>query len=256
MKIITQISLFEEENMGDLEKLSRVFQILPDEPLINALNQDRGKGRNDFPTHAMWRAFLAKFVFQHPTIESLCRELGRNSQLRQLCGFQFDGVKIGQDQSKLVLAAHAMTFSRFLKRLSRHKELIYDMFEMLVQELYEALPDFGRRLAMDGKIIESKAHRPSEGSKGDLRGEHDGSWTKKTYHDKENRVSKTRTYFGFRVHLICDSVYELPIAFRVLPAHVSEKPTAREMVEENQMIDWGRAKVMTLDSGYEDSKLQ
>ncbi|KXT74889.1 hypothetical protein STRDD11_02759 [Streptococcus sp. DD11] len=53
MKIITQLDLFEEENLGDLEKLSRVFQVLPDEPLIHALNQDRGKGRNDFPNHAM-----------------------------------------------------------------------------------------------------------------------------------------------------------------------------------------------------------
>ena len=28
------------------------------------------------------------------------------------------------------------------------------------------------------------------------------------------------------------------------------------MVGENQMIDWERAEVMTLDSGYEDSRLQ
>lgn len=221
MKIITQMDLFEEENLGDLEKLFRIFQVLPDEPLIHALNQDRGKGRNDFPNHAMWRAFLAKFVFQHTTIESLCRELGRNSQLRQLCGFQAHGVKIGQNQTKLVLAPHAMTFSRFLKRLSQHKDLVYDMFGTLVKELYGRLPEFDRRLAVDGKIIEPRAHKQSDKSSFDKRGEHDATWIQKTYHDKENQIIKTQSYFDFRVHLICDSVYELScrllsVSFRLM----------------------------------------
>jgi hypothetical protein len=34
----------------------------------------------------MWNLFLAMKVFQHRTIESFRRELGRNRQLREICG--------------------------------------------------------------------------------------------------------------------------------------------------------------------------
>lgn len=58
MKIITQISLFkEEEFLGDLERLQRVINHVPDRPLITKLWRLRGKGRNDWPVEAMWHAF-------------------------------------------------------------------------------------------------------------------------------------------------------------------------------------------------------
>ena len=47
MKIITQISLFDDtqnENLGDLERLRRVIEHMPDEKLIRKLEEIRGKG--------------------------------------------------------------------------------------------------------------------------------------------------------------------------------------------------------------------
>lgn len=98
MKIITQVDLFEEENLGDLEKLSRIFQVLPDEPLLNALNQDRGKGHNDFPNHTMWRAFWPKL---YSSIQPLKASAGNwgvtvsygNSAVFKLTGLRLDGIK-------------------------------------------------------------------------------------------------------------------------------------------------------------------
>ena len=88
MNRITQLSIFENNQLGDLEKLNDVLNALPDEKLIALLEEERGKGRNDYPVFTMWRAFLASFVFQHPTVAALIRELKRNSQLREVCGFQ------------------------------------------------------------------------------------------------------------------------------------------------------------------------
>ena len=91
MRIITQISLFDDtqnENLGDLERLQKVLANLPDEELIQKLKTIRGKGRNEWPVEAMWNSFIASFVFDHDSIASLLRELNRNSQLRILCGFQ------------------------------------------------------------------------------------------------------------------------------------------------------------------------
>jgi len=67
--------------------LNDVLTALPGENLLTALEEERGKGRNDYPVHTMWRAFVASFVFQHRSVASLIRELKRNSQLRELCGF-------------------------------------------------------------------------------------------------------------------------------------------------------------------------
>ena len=56
MKIITQISMFDDtqnENLGDLERLQKVFDNLPDEKLIRRLKEKRGKGRNEWAVEAM-----------------------------------------------------------------------------------------------------------------------------------------------------------------------------------------------------------
>ena len=83
MKIITQISLFDDtqnENLGDLERLQKVFDNIPDDKLIRKLKEKRGKGRNEWPVEAMWNSFIASFIFDHDSIASLLRELNRNSQ--------------------------------------------------------------------------------------------------------------------------------------------------------------------------------
>ena len=75
------------ESLGDFERLRRVLDALPDEALVAALEERRGRGRNDYPVHAMWRALVAGMVFQHPSIEALLREFNRNPALLDACGF-------------------------------------------------------------------------------------------------------------------------------------------------------------------------
>ena len=85
------MNLFEEsdfENPSDLELLNMVLGALNDEKLIHKLYQIHGKGRNDWSCEAMWNSFIASFLFEHGTMESLLRELRRNRQLRTVCGFK------------------------------------------------------------------------------------------------------------------------------------------------------------------------
>jgi len=51
------------------------------------LEERRDRGRDDYPVRAMWNSLIAGVVFEHPSIASLRRELRRNAQLRQVCGF-------------------------------------------------------------------------------------------------------------------------------------------------------------------------
>ena len=95
MATIPEPSLFcwdSVDQLGDLERLQLVLDALPDEPLMLLLEARRGHGRNDYPVRPMWNSLIAAFVFQHPSIASLRRELLRNGQLRDRCGFDpFEG---------------------------------------------------------------------------------------------------------------------------------------------------------------------
>ena len=75
------------EYLPDLQRLEFVLRYLPDEDLLRALNGKRGRGRDDYPVEAMWRALVAGVVFQHPSLAALIRELRRNPALLGLCGF-------------------------------------------------------------------------------------------------------------------------------------------------------------------------
>ena len=87
MAILAQQSFFNYEtdmrDYGDLERLLMLLEVLPDETLIDRLERQRGsRGRDKYPVAVMWNCILAGIVFQHPTYESLKRELTRNAQLR------------------------------------------------------------------------------------------------------------------------------------------------------------------------------
>ena len=115
---------------------------------MRTLEAARGRGRDDYPVRAMWNSVLAGIVFQHPSIESLRRELSRNAQLRVLCGFAGPH------------APPASAYTRFLRRVMDQLPMIAALFDRLVDALQDLLPDFGERLAIDSKAIPSWASRP------------------------------------------------------------------------------------------------
>ena len=90
MKIISQLSVFdysEIEILGDLERCKLLIDNVPDDLIINKLQEIRGKGRNDYPIIPVWNSFLIMPLIECSTVEQLRRELSRNRDLRKLCGF-------------------------------------------------------------------------------------------------------------------------------------------------------------------------
>src|SRR5690606_22994849 len=97
MAIIPQQTFFvwdEIENLGDLERLQLVLEYMPDEELMQTLEKERGKGRDDYPVRAMWNSILAGIVYQHSSIVSLRRDLSRHGPLRFMSSFR--NVKVPQ----------------------------------------------------------------------------------------------------------------------------------------------------------------
>ena len=98
-----------------------------------------GRGRDDYPVRAIGNSVLAGIVFQHPSIESLRRELSQNGQLRVLCSFA--------DPHSPPASASA----RFLRRVMDPLPMIAALFDRLVDAVSDVLPDFGVHLAVDSK---------------------------------------------------------------------------------------------------------
>ena len=60
---------------------------LPDQKIVRELIDQRKKKRDDYPIEPVWNSLIAGIVFGHSSVEELRRELCRNGELRQVCGF-------------------------------------------------------------------------------------------------------------------------------------------------------------------------
>jgi len=256
MAVIAQRELFswkEIENLGDLERLKLVLEYLPDEALMQRLEAERGTGRNDWPIRAVWNSILAGVVYQHVSIESLRRELKRNPQLRWLCGFDVTR------PDKQVPPAN--TYTRLLKKLVGMPEELDVIFDQLIGDLREELPDLGEVLALDGKAIRSVARRPSKSQKADGRRDLDANHGAKSYWvERENGSlwKKVKHWFGYKLHLVVDATYELPLAWKVTRASASEVPEGKKLIAQLKARHpgiLGRCEYLAADKGLDDTEL-
>jgi transposase len=250
MAILPQPQLFcweEIEALGELERLSLILEYMPDERLMQLLERKRGQGRDDYPVRGMWNAFLAGIVYQHCSSESLLRELRRNGQLRSVCG--------------LKRTPTSSSFSRFLSNLLDLEAEVTAIFERLVKELITMLPDFGENLGIDGKAIATHAKARKENKPADGRRDNDADYGVKTYRGKNadgTKWEKIKAWFGYNLHLIVDTKYELPVLFNVTKASAAEAPEAHRLLaqmEQNEPVLLKRCKYFTADRGYDDHKL-
>ena len=253
MAILAQQSFFNYEtdlsDYGDLERLLMLLEVLPDETLIERLERQRGsRGRDKYPVAVMWNCVLAGIIFQHPTYESLKRELARNAQLRLV-------VSGGRMTSLTVPPHYAM--SRFLKNLMNCQDEIDAMFIAMVDTLSTMLPQFGQDVAIDSKYIKSYAKSLRDKRKAGARAEHDANWGVKEYSGRREDGSfwkKTESFFGFKIHLLVDSNHELPVAYSMTKANRSDMAEAPVLLEHykacNPMVYY-QSKSLQGDRGYD-----
>jgi len=284
MAIIPQAFLLDWraiEAASDLDRLSLVLEAIPDEPLMRTLEQERGNGRDEYPIRAVWNSILAGVVFQHPSVACLRRELRRNGELRQLCGFD----PLAGEGAVPTDSA----YSNFLESVMKHEETIREMFHALVEKLRPHLPDLGKHLAIDGKALssfgkpgkerrgddgdandhggeqeqaEADSHRQAAESvqKTDRRGEQDADWGVKTYRGKRRDGTaweKVVRWFGFELHLLVDATHELPVNYRLTKASSAESPLLLPIVQETQQQHpeaIGNCRELSADKGYDSEK--
>ena len=252
MAIIAQMKIFNwkmVETSSDLQRLELVLSSMLDEHLMLVLEAERKGRRDDYPIRSTWNTLIAGIVFGHESIESLRRELLRNGELRDVCGLESaKGEKSVPKPS---------VYTNFLHKLFRHQELIDGMFDKLVEDLHELLPDFGKRLAVDSKKLESYSVGKKEPS---LSSDPEADWGSKTYKGVKRDGTfweRVKNWFGYKIHLVVDSEYELPVAFEVTKASVNDSQWLLPMVEhlkERHLRLLEQTEYLSGDKGYDSAK--
>ena len=238
------------EGLPELRRLGFVLDQLPDEGVVSALEARRGRGRDEYPARAMWRALVAGVVFGHGSSASLLRELGRNPALLGVCGFDPLG---RQAPPKRTLARNAAgaarpvveaqprrdgvptawAFSRFLSNvvdLEERTGAVSGMVDALRGRLMAELPGYGRHLGYDGKAVPSRSTGNTSAATGRT-SDPDADWGRHETSgvDRAGKAwRKVKRWFGCRLHLVADVEHELPVWFEVTRASRSEHKALAE----------------------------
>lgn len=244
-KIIQQkiFSWKDVEASGELERLRMVIEAIPDDELMKALEAERKGRRDDYPIRGVWNSILAGIVYQHISIESLRRELLRNGELREACGFD---PALGE---RAVPSKDAYCF--MLKKLMKKQKMIDGMFDGLIEEVKKYLPDLGKYLAIDSKAIESYAKGKKDSQESSDR---QADWGKKTYKGKRKDGSlweRISSWFGYKLHLLVDTAYELPVGYRITKASRPDIEEMAPMVKDAKQKHFKIIETLAGDKAYD-----
>lgn len=242
MRLLTTDSLFAWDKLPDSPDLTAVrflLELLPDERLLRTLQAYRGRGRNDYPPHVLWRVHVVRYLLRHTTMEACLAELGRNPALRRAVGIE-DGQAVPE----------AWNMSRFLEVLGQeqHLALMSEMFETLAQRLGSAIPDLGRDLAGDSAALSARKDRSPHGALPQPNG------GRKEYQDDSGKVVKVYEWFGYKFHLLVDVKHEVIIAWHITPATVSDAEIIPLLLDKASVLPEGRIQTLAYDKAADDNK--
>ena len=153
MRIAIQKPLFAWdclEDHPDLITLRRLFEVIPDGPLLEGLRAYRGRGRNDYPVPVLWRVIVLTIALRHRDFEACLGELRRNPTLQKLIGIE-----------SVKQIPRGYNVSRFLDVLGQdpHRSRLQDVFNVMVQRLGTAVPDLGVDTAGDSTWLNARRLR-------------------------------------------------------------------------------------------------
>ena len=115
--------------------LSETLDSIDATPLLFRLRLYCLTGRPGHSLRALRRAYAASFLLNLPHTNALIRQIKADPALRRLCGF-------GD------VLPHRTTFNRFIRRLSRHADLVEAALAGLTDRLKALLPDLGETVAV------------------------------------------------------------------------------------------------------------
>ena len=215
-----------------LVEIEAALDSIDDSTILATLQAYRWTGRQGYTLSALWRAYVASFLLNLPHTNALIRQLEDNPGLRLLCGFSTP-------------LPHRTTFNRFIQRLSHHSNLVEAAFVALTNHLKVLLPDLGQDVAVDSTTVRSHSN-PNRKHVSDP----EASWTAKNSTQAKEGGKEWR--HGFKVHMIADVKYGVPLAQIVTTAKRNDSPELPAVLTAAEALyPWFRPATVIGDRGYD-----
>lgn len=256
---IIQAPLLSFNDFFQLDYSDRLYLVLTTidaEKLLWAIDADSPAGPDGYPARVVWSALIAGVVYRIPSVAELIRNLGSNPYLRISCGIT---AKIPS----------APTFSRFLRRLVKHEDLLDECVDDLVRRFAALAPGFGESMSADSTDVHAWSRGKKEGAS-----DPDASWSAKDSKEaskgrkakdeggkKEGEKKKKKDkkdlywWFGYKVHLLVDTRYEVPIAAVVTTAKEADTSHLRPLLDKrDELLPDVPLEVCVADGAYESTE--
>ncbi len=218
------------------DRLVTVLEVLPAEKLLGVLEREHWTGRKGYSVRGMWSALVAGLLRGCYSLAEVVRLLERDKEVRIVCGFSRDSLP------------REDALGRFVKKLVKHQELLEECFTGLVRRLRELLPGFGSKLAVDSTDIRAYANghrsRPADP---------DASWGAKGKGGTDSKGKKRDIYywFGYKLHLVVEATYELPVSFALTPANKSDTEQMKVLLKKAVADSKAKPEAVIADKGYD-----
>jgi Transposase DDE domain len=236
------------EDHPELSTLRQLLEALPDQELLDGLEQARGKGRDDFPVRVLWGVVVFTVALRHPSFAACIAELNRNPALYRLLGIA--SVKgIPKDYN----------LSRFVEVLGQepHLSQLRAVFDVLVQQLGRAVPDLGRHTAGDSAGLNGRPKQNPDAVADEVeQGLPQPCGGRKEYQDETGKVTKVVEWNGYKHHLLVDVKHEVPLAYHITDPKVGDNEQIKPLVEQAVAnLPEGRIETLAYDKAADDEKV-
>ena len=218
-------------------QLAEILNSVDPSAVISRLQQYRAAGGpKGYSLTALWRAYLASFVLNLPHTNALIRRLQDDSSLRLLCCFSGP-------------LPHRSTFNRFINRLGAHHDLVADCLASLTDQLREFLPGLGQQVAVDSTTVRSHSNPNRESKITGQVSDPEASWTAKNSARGKDQKDWS---FGYKLHLVADATYGVPIYGYVTTASRNDSPELPSLLNRAKLThEWHQPEYVMADRGYD-----
>ncbi len=219
-------------------ELEDIFNCVPCKELEDAILAKRTRafsplGRFGYTVTSLLRAYLAGYVLGVKNTNDLLRRLQEDPILATVCGFDYKTPPCRR------------TFIRFVKKLTEHQDLLDKCLSQITTKLSECLPDFGEHVAVDATPVHSHSNPDNK-----IISDPEAGWVIKEGNEHKKWV------FGYRLHLIVDANYELPIAKETTVYSNGEKAVAIPLLNKAKSeFPWFKPQAVICDKGYDSSAI-
>lgn len=213
---IRQTTLFSFEQIMEFQqetKLELILSQIDVSKLALSLGKSRySKGRNGYDSSSMIYALLAMQILKVKTVKALVAMLKENPVLRYNCGFEV-----------LCKVPSESTFSRFLNKFASCSELETAFHAMVIKAKNHGIID-GDHISIDATTVDSyEASKPKKDIVDD--------GTNPNWGMKRDTDGNNIRWFGWKLHIVCDSKSELSLDILVTPASIHDGTVAISMIE-------------------------